>query len=344
MLAQFLVDHSTEAIAVTDVKGKIKYANASTLQVLGYKPEELIGNSGEGLIHPDDIARLTEDFKDFEKHPGKVVHTEGRFKHKDGNWRYMELVSTNLFHEPEVQGVVTNYRDITEHKEIERRKDEFISIASHELKTPVTALKGYSQILHQLAGKNGYNELLPFIKKIENQTDRLTQLINSLLDVSKVQENKLQLEKDRFNFDLLVKDVAEDMQLVTDRHKITVSLKSNAVVCADKYRIAQVLMNFINNAIKYSPKADKINISTYKDEDKVVVSIEDFGVGVPRRFQKLIFNRFFQVSTKIRGSFFGLGLGLYISSEIIKKHKGKIWVESTKGIGSTFYFSLPYES
>lgn len=221
----------------------------------------------------------------------------------------------------------------------EQRKDEFISVASHELKTPITTIKGYTQILNKLLkGKN--KNLLAYTAKMEEQLNRLTKLVNDLLDVSKIQTGKLELQREKVKIDDLIKDVTRDIQM-TSNHQII--FKKNGRLpraWVDKYLISQVLINLISNAIKYSPKANKVFVRSLLDED-IIISVQDFGIGISAKDKEKIFERFYQADTRIRQSFQGLGLGLYISYEIIKSHGGNMWVESVKGKGSTLSFSLP---
>jgi len=231
-----------------------------------------------------------------------------------------------------------------EREQIEERKDEFISMASHELKTPITTIKGYTQILNQFLkqSKQSHDKnLLSYIYKMEQQLNRLTKLVNDLLDVSKIQSGKLQLQRQRFKVDKLVEEVIEDMQIIS-KHKIAFEKNGKIPkVWADRYHISEVLVNLISNAIKYSPRSDKIFIRTSSNGEEVTVSVQDFGIGISKQDKDRVFERFFQADTRIRQSFQGLGLGLYISAEIIRQHGGSMLLDSVKGSGSTFAFRLP---
>lgn len=230
-----------------------------------------------------------------------------------------------------------------ERKEVEERKDEFISIASHELKTPITTIKGYTQILNQLLRKNNKN-LLSYTAKMDEQLNRLTKLVNDLLDVSKIQVGKLQLQKERVEIGQLIEDVIADLQLV-NKHKIIFERNGKELVAwIDRYYITEVLINLVSNAIKYSPKSDKVIIRVNNNHHNIVVNVEDFGIGISQKDKEKIFQKFFRADNRIRQSFSGLGLGLYISSEIIKQHDGRMWVDSIKGKGTTVSFKLPKES
>ena len=231
--------------------------------------------------------------------------------------------------------------DITERKQLESQKDEFISIASHELKTPITSVKAYAQILGQRFRKINDLKSVELAEKMDLQLDKLTSLIGDLLDVTKIEAGRIQFNESNFNFNELVDSTVEELQRTTLKHRINVSLQPSVTVHGDQDRLGQVITNFITNAIKYSPQADSIIIKTSVDNSKVTLAVQDFGLGLSRVDQAKVFERFYRVSGSDQNTYPGLGLGLYISSEIIKRHKGRIWVESKKNKGSTFCFSLP---
>lgn len=235
-------------------------------------------------------------------------------------------------------------RDITRAKEIEQRKDDYLSIASHELKTPITSLKLYNELLQQKLASLGHEEVVGFVERMDNQIDKLAKLVNDLLDVSRIQSGKLTYQLERFRIADLIKEVSDDMQKAMKQHALIVKAKTQKEVMADKNRIGQVLINLIENAIKYSPKSDKILVTAKNGGNAVVVQIQDFGIGVPLSEQQRIFERFYRIDGKERNIASGQGLGLYISSEIVKRHGGKIWVESKERKGSIFSFTLPLKN
>lgn len=230
---------------------------------------------------------------------------------------------------------------VTERKKVEKTKDEFISIAAHELKTPMTTIKGYTQLLKEYFKKTDDTKIRTYISKMDSQIDNLTRLITDFFDVSRIQTGKLELEKEEFEVDSLVKTVVEDMQHMMLDHKIIIIGETHEKILADKYRISQVLTNFLSNAAKFSPKADKIKVFLSTKNNWVTISVQDFGIGISKSDLKNVFERFFQARTHVRQSIAGLGLGLYISSEIIRRQGGKISAKSQQGKGSTFSFSLP---
>jgi len=232
-------------------------------------------------------------------------------------------------------------KDINEKIKADKQKDEFISIASHELKTPVTSLKGYAQILQMIFEEQKNTVASDMLSKMNKQIDKLTVLITDMLDVTKIENGQIVFNYSEFDFNELVKEVAAEMQNMTKTHKISLQLDEGIKINADRNRIAQVITNFISNAIKYSPGKDKVLI-TVRNEDKQMVkfSVRDFGIGIPSEQQSQIFKKFYRVTGESQHTFPGVGLGLYISSEIIKRHSGNISFKSKEGAGSTFCFQL----
>lgn len=233
--------------------------------------------------------------------------------------------------------------DITRQKEVEKMKDDFISIASHELKTPLTTIKAYGQIAEDMLREKGDNETMEIMKRMSSQVKKLNTLIEDLLDVTKIQKGKLVYKEDFFDFNELLREVVDDMQQTTATHKIKYNLDSTVKIYGDENKISQVLDNLISNGIKYSPKANSIIITSQVQKDGVQLSVHDFGIGILARDKKKIFTQFYRVSGEDDITFPGMGIGLYICQEIIARHGGKIWVESKINKGSIFYIWLPFD-
>ena len=219
-----------------------------------------------------------------------------------------------------------------------KRKDEFMSVASHELKTPITTMKAALQILGKLDIGNPKAEL--FVSKANKQMDRLTSLVTDLLSVSSLQSGKMKFYFEDFPLDEMLSDVIEQHQQSQSGHQIILEGKTGIILNADNNRIEQVVNNFLSNAIKYSPGADKIIVKVERKRNTMRLSVKDFGIGIPEDQISHVFDRFYRVEESVR-NFQGLGLGLYISAEIIRRHNGKIGVERNEGEGSTFWFTLP---
>jgi len=224
---------------------------------------------------------------------------------------------------------------------LEQNKDEFLSMASHELKTPITSLKLFTEVLDRKLRENKINEAKQVVKKIVNQSEKLSALITDLLDITRIQTGKLQMEKAPFDLNELIDDTVEALQETTRRHKIRVRGKIRQLVSGDRYRIYQVLSNLLTNAIKYSPNGGTIVIRVSKQQSHALVSVVDKGVGIEKKHQKKIFERLYQIGNRQDRSSRGLGIGLFVSAQIVKQHHGRIWVKSKKGKGSIFSFTLP---
>ncbi|MVN92476.1 sensor histidine kinase [Mucilaginibacter aquatilis] len=223
-------------------------------------------------------------------------------------------------------------------KFLNEKKDEFIGLASHELKTPLTSINGYLQILDRTEKNEGSRK---FVTKTIQQVKKLNALVSDLLDVSKIEAGKLQFVNQVFNIGTLLDDVIELIQLSHTTHQIVLkSVIENVNIHGDPHRIEQVLINLLTNAIKYSHGASKVEVSMEFEDDKVTIGIRDFGIGIPEEKFSQIFSRFFRVE-ELNPHISGLGIGLYISHEIVARHNGKIWVESVMGQGSTFWLQLP---
>ena len=229
-----------------------------------------------------------------------------------------------------------------ERREVEQRKDEFISMASHELRTPLTSLGGYIELLQRKFARQDNQEELRILSKMATQTKRLSGLIADLLDLSKIQTGGLAFAEEPVDVDALVAEVVESLQQSSARHQIYIEGSTQGEIIGDRERLGQVLTNLLTNAIKYSPNAEKIIVHLVHIQNELTVGVQDFGIGIPLAHREKVFERFYRVRNSQDRTFFpGLGMGLYIAHQIIERHGGKIWVESAEGQGSTFSFSLP---
>lgn len=351
---EVIFQHVADGITVQDVNGTIIYANDRGAKRCGFSSaQEMLALDKQTLEQY--LARF--EMKDEDGHllslgelPAyKALQGE---KYSERVIRYLDtqtaatswviVKSTPIFDERGlVQLAVNIFSDITEQKEHEQRKDAFIGMASHELKTPVTSLKGFTQLLKRMFERQGITEPLHYLARMESQLDRLTKLIKDLLDISKMQMDKLPLRLEAFDLNELVLATVEEMQAISVTHQLHFESSAQPTVVGDKDRIEQVLINLLNNAVKYSPNAHRVMVRVSANQEQAVVSIQDFGKGIAGAHQQKIFERFYQITDTDEKPFSGLGIGLYISSQIIKQHQGRIWVESSKGAGATFCFTLP---
>jgi len=222
-----------------------------------------------------------------------------------------------------------------------RKKDEFISIASHELKTPLTSIKATMQMLgkHEFTNEND-RKLHPFIVRANKQVKRLSGIVDNLLDVGRLSQESVQLNKTHFLLYEAVMECTAEIFSVVKTHELEINGVKTVEVFADKFRIEQVIVNLVSNAIKYSPNANKVEVNIETEEEMVKVSVRDFGIGIPEEHIPYLFERYYRAHESSQ-SFAGIGLGLYISYEFIKRHSGYMGVISEMGSGSTFWFALP---
>lgn len=246
----------------------------------------------------------------------------------------------------DAKGLVRSIRYAIERKKAAIQKDEFLGFASHELKTPVTSIKAYIQLMQLYARREGdaskrLQELTPLIERVDTQVDRLTHLINDLLDVTKVQAGKLEFNFESFPIDELIYEVVGNMQMTAQRHKLVIEGETNVSVYGDRERSSQILINLLSNAIKYSPQADRVIVGLSQFEKTVQIAVRDYGIGIARENQQKIFERFYRVNGTKQETYPGLGLGLHIAAEIARRQNGKLSVESVEGEGSIFCLELP---
>ncbi|WP_316793795.1 ATP-binding protein [Pedobacter frigoris] len=231
--------------------------------------------------------------------------------------------------------------DITEQKKDEMRKNDFIGMVSHELKTPLTSLTGYIQMLMIKTRKIDDDFMTPALVKMNAQIRRMTGLINGFLNISRLESGKIQINKQSFCLNELIRQIIEETEMTTSGYEINFECPNSLTLFADRDKIAAVISNLLSNAIKYSPKGRKVDIKCRQEDDKLHFSIRDEGMGIKPHDLQRLFDRFYRIETKHTENISGFGIGLYLSAEIIAHHKGRIWVESQSGVGSTFFFELP---
>jgi len=231
--------------------------------------------------------------------------------------------------------------DITERKMDEQRRTDFVGMVSHELKNPLTAIKAYAHLLNRAAQNDNDTILADRISKIDSQVGRMENLINGFLDVARLGEGKIRLEKSEFDMADLVRITEAECLNMISSHKLVFEPVEMALVKADRNKIEQVVVNFINNAVKYSPHNTVINVNCFTKDGYVHIAVKDQGMGIPVKDQPFIFDRFYRVESDAMKNKKGFGLGLYICKEIIERHNGQTGLESREGDGSTFWFRLP---
>jgi PAS domain S-box-containing protein len=340
-LLRNITDATPIALWMSDEDGAFTYINKTWLDWSGQNYVENLGDGWQNVVIEKDRERVIAKLENALL--SKISYeAEFRIHHSDGTVHWCIANGQPQYrNDGSFSGYIGACVDISEQKALQQQKDDFIGIASHELKTPVTSIKGYAQILEKMLLKKGDDKEAMMMGRMDNQIKRLTSLINDLLDVTKINSGKLQFNYLAFEFNDMVKEMTEDLQRTTENHTLQEELGEPAVVYGDKERIGQVITNLISNAIKYSPDSQKIVIRTSTKDNEVILSVEDYGIGIPADKLEKVFEQFYRVSGDMQHTFPGLGLGLYISSEIIKRVNGRIWVTSREGEGSVFCIALP---
>lgn len=324
----------------TDSERHITNANRKFLKMLGYKMSE-VKEKNLDLISVVPVTyhqQKSDTIKKILKY-GYGGPIEIEIAHKDGS--LVPVLLSGIIVDPDEKSFLFLFVDLTEQKKLERKKDEFISIASHEIKTPLTIIKGYLQLLNQKSTVNNYKDFPKYMSVLTREVNKLTDLLNVMLDISRIETNKFKLNIKEFDIvDHVKKSILAVNPILKGRTVKFESTISDKLIEADPNRINQVTMNLLTNAIKHSPSKGKIIVRIEDENDEVKISVQDFGKGIhPEKLDK-IFTKFFQID-KAKGNIEGLGLGLFISKEIVKAHHGQIDVESEFGKGATFNFTLP---
>lgn len=331
-----------ESLIVLDPNFKVLSVNAHFLKTFKVSMGETTGKGlyelGNGQWNIPMLKELLEDILPT-NNPVENFEVEHDFPHIG-----KKLMLLNA-HRIELEGkykdrILIAIEDITDRREIERRKDDFLSIASHELKTPLTTIKGYVQMMDKFMPENASDKFKGIVDKTGVYVDRLNNLIAELLDVSRIQTGNIQLHKEPFDFDKMVYETVEGMQAANKEHHIVVKGKATNKYSGDESHLIQVLNNLLSNAIKYAPDSREVLVYLSLVSNYLKVSVTDYGMGISMEDQKRIFERFFRAGD-IQQHFPGMGIGLYVCDQIIKNHGGTLWVESEKGKGSTFSFTLP---
>ncbi len=333
---QFMADAMPQQVWTANSDGTLDYVNKRVADNFGVTTEQVLGEGWISFVHPDDVERCIRKWK-TSLITAEFYEVEFRLQIAGEGFRWHLARALPLIRDGEVVKWYGTNTDIDSHKKADQKKDEFISIASHELKSPLTNIKAFLQ----LAEKNVSSPNAPgFLAKAHRHVLNLERLISDLLDTSKINAGKMSYNFAEFNFAGVLKESIANFSQQAPSHQIILENDADVIYTGDKFRIEQVIDNFLSNAVKYSPGAKTVIVKSAIQEGNIIVSVQDYGIGIEPEHLTKLFDRFYRIdSTAMK--FQGLGLGLYISSEIVKGHGGTFWIESTPDEGSTFYFSLP---
>ena len=334
--------HMSDGVIATDRRGRIVIMNTAALDILNLKSEKVIGIPLLSILPLDEKVTFREL---LETQQERLIHIE-----EDGEDSIVQCEFSVIQRESGfISGLVCVLTDVTEQQKIDRERRNFVSNVSHELRTPLTSIKSYTEALVDGAWEN--KEIAPgFLKVIETETDRMMRMITDLLNLSRMDQNRLALEKEFINMNELVLHIVNRFEMVLQsepyrdkNYRILTDITQRDLwVELDQDKITQVLDNIINNAIKYSPDGGRIIIRLMETHTDIIVSVSDEGLGISRKDIPHLFDRFYRVDKARSRAMGGSGLGLAIAQEVVQLHGGKIWVNSIENKGSTFFVSLPY--
>jgi PAS domain S-box-containing protein len=353
-----LIEKFSEGALNLTEEGLIVYTNAYFNQLTGLPYETVMGTFIFNLIHPDFSTKFKDLFRqaltgsskgeiklDINGHALPVYVSLTSLQPKLAT---VGMIVTDLTEKKQHEKAISKYQgDLEELSKSDKLKSDFIKMASHELNTPVTSIKGYTQMLLSMLAQPDAEKVMPpgllisSLGKIDKQILRMVRLISELLDMSRIEGGQLKLRKEIFTVNDLITEVIQDIKITNPRQTINLHFNTNCEIEADRDRISQVLSNLVLNAIKYSPHATDINITVDLCAiDKVAISIKDYGIGIDKVDHEKIFERFYRSEKNNEDTYPGFGIGLFISKEIIQRHNGTISVDSEKGKGSTFTITL----
>jgi PAS domain S-box-containing protein len=347
-----LVENAADVIICTDLNDLILTWNRGAEVILGYGKEEVIGEHLSMLLPPERFHEL-EEMRAKVQNYGPLRDIEVRAARKDGVIIYLSLSMSPI---RDAEGKIVSFlrvaKDISEKrrferrlKELDRMKSDFVSNVSHELRTPLTAIKGsVDNMLDGLTGSLNEKQVR-YLARIKSNTDRLSRLINDLLDLSRIESGRIEVRSTTLTLTALAEEVAEHLKSLAAEKLIRIEVPSpdpKVTAWADRDKVTQVLVNLIGNAVKFTPQNGKVTVALEKNgDDYVQISIDDTGPGILPEEKNKIFSKFYQFADIDKEKPKGSGLGLAISKALVEMHGGKIWVESEVGKGSTFYFTLP---
>ena len=324
-----IIDDLPDGILIVNLEGKILSANKAAHSLFSKKGNELIGT-----IYPFPVD--TSQIEKIEiSRQGELYYIESLANLI--NWEGQDVHTVSL------RDVTKNIRKENsggEAGEARDKRTEFISVVSHEFKTPLTCLKAYNELVNISIEEKNYQEAKLYSGKINTFVNRLTNITNDLLEASRIQSGQIKYNLEVIDVQNLITDTIKHLASLTPSHKITLKGKVSASIKADKRKVEQVLFNLVNNAVIYSPSADQVIVSVSLSAKNVQIKIQDFGIGITEQNLQNIFYMFYR-SERVVNKFQGLGLGLFIAAQIIKAHKGQLHVESEMNKGSVFSFTLP---
>ncbi len=345
-LLEAIVENNPDGILILDSSGTVRMANKAFADFTGIPSREMTGKRCEDVVRLEQVKGVDVCSCVRANDIRGSIYSEGVLKREGEKERILGVTCTPLQDSKgRIINIILTAQDITRFREAEEMEATFISIISHELKTPVAVIKGYAGTLRREDANWDRKTIEAGLAAIEEESDRLAELIDNLLEVSKIQAGVLKIRPEPVDLKSVIDDVVERFSVQTLRHRFVEDLPEKLpLVSADPVRLRQVLDNLVSNAIKYSPNGGIIRIGAWSNDHTVTVYVADQGIGIPPEEQGRLFKRFYRVDTSERRSTKGTGLGLYLVKSLVEAHGGRVWVHSEPGKGSTFFFTLPVYS
>lgn len=342
---QLAVTEANDHIIITDAEGLVLYTNPSVQRITGYTIEETIGTKAGSLWGNQMPKEYYEEMWDTIKNKKEIFKGEITNIRKDGGPYFAEIsISPILDDTKDVIFFVSIQRDITKAKEVDRMKTEFISLASHQLRAPLAAIRWNLETLRDgIAGEMNPNQK-EFTMEAYDSTTRMVDLVNGLLNVSRIESGRLIIEPEPTDLSELIVTVLKEVNVMADAKKQTIhfDIQSNLPqINVDPKLIRNVYLNFLTNAIKYTGEEGSIELDVRAQGNDVVSRIKDNGYGIPAEQQGKIFKKFFRADNARKFDTDGTGLGLYLVKSIVEASGGKVWFESVQDLGTTFFFTIP---
>ncbi|WP_166727770.1 ATP-binding protein [Mucilaginibacter gilvus] len=336
---RMITDNMPQLAWMADGTGSIYWYSQRWFDYTGTTLSDMVGWGWQKVHHPDHVQRVTEKVS-YHFNNGIVWEDIFPLKGSDGEYRwFLSRAIPSKNEKGEVIRWFGTNTDITDQRKLEQQKDDFLSIASHELKTPITSLKASLQLLDKIKDKEYSSMHIRLIEQSNRSMEKMSVLVDELLNIHRLTDGHLHLNKTTFTIAEML-DLCCNHVRVAGKHELVFSGDKDLQIHADEHRVDQVVVNFVNNAVKYAPDSKEIYLIVEKLDGFAKVSVKDTGPGIAPEKLPYIFDRYYRADHSGQ-AYNGLGLGLYISAEIIKKHDGQIGVESELGKGSTFWFTLP---
>ncbi len=341
----------SEGVFVVDKNGVISFLNQAAERIFGMKASQVLGKKADDIFKIEDDdgridvsyflpkEKLSKDMVTFSRNGVKITQPENRIV-------YADLIAANIAEGEGVNlGAIVTLHDVSKEKDLEEMKLDFVSMAAHELRTPLTSIRGYLSVLQEEIGKTLKPEQSSFLEKAFISSTQLAALVENLLSVSRIERGSLQIQAQPTQWEPLVEEAFNNFLPQAEERKVKLTYvkpkETFPLVLVDRFRISEVVSNLVSNALNYTASGGSVEISLEHKDEEVITHVTDTGPGIPESALPKLFTKFFRVSGVLEQGSKGTGLGLYISKAVVDMHKGRIWVESTLGKGSTFSFSVP---